>query len=196
MLIASKRLFVLLFAILPLHAQSANTPTATSIGTGVVIAVTTDRSLYKPNEPIKIRAAILNGGSQPFYVIPTARFGYYGEGVFRPELRDTHGREILESYRVGGHSFVPENADFVEYVQQYWILLQPGCFYGVADKRFSGIKLSPGTYTLRVVYENSLIPWITRGWTNDRLDASTKKLNHPAITGKFISQTVTFRVVQ
>lgn len=152
--------------------------------------------MYKPNEPIEVRAAIFNAGSKPFYVIPNARFGYYGEGVFWPQLKDKNGKEISEGFRVGGHGIAPENADFAESVEQHWILLWPGQFYGVAEKRFWGAKLPPGTYTLRVKYTNSLMPWILRGWDTDRLDASAKKLKYPAITGNFISQAATFRVVR
>ena len=191
-----KLLYVVSVAILFLSAQSAPSESAASEIPGVLVTVATDKDVYKPNEPIEIRATILNGGSQPFYVFPAAGFGYHGEGVFWPELSDKNGKEILEVYRIGGHTGVPGNADFAEYVEQHWVLLLPGNFYGVSEKRFVGVKLLPGTYTLRVTYRNSLVPWIFQGWTTERLDASAKKLKYPAVSGDLPSQTATFRVVQ
>jgi hypothetical protein len=191
-----KLLFMLLAAPLLLSPQSPPFQPDASKDLGVTITLATDKGVYKPNEPIEVRAAILNGGSQPFYVFPTAMFASHGEGAFWPQLRDKNGKEISEGYRVGGHSIAPEGADFAEYVQQHWVLLRPGQFYGVAEKRFFGVKLHPGTYTLSVTYSNSLMPWVFRGWTAERLEASAKKLKYPAVVGSFVSQTVTFRVVQ
>ena len=192
----SRFLYVLSVAILFLSPQSVPAESDASEIPGVLVTVATDKDVYKPNEPIEIRATIINAGSEPFYVFPGASFGYHGEGVFWPELRDKNGKEILEIYRIGGHTGAPANADFAEYVEQHWLLLRPGRFYGVAEKRFVGVKLLPGTYTLRVTYRNSLVPWIFQGWTPERLDASAKKLKYPAVSGDLPSQTATFRVVQ
>ena len=187
---------VVLAASFLLSAQPARCQSGIPENPTVVITVATDKDVYRPNQPIEIRAAILNGGSQPFYVFPAAGFGYYGEGVFSPELKDENGKEILEAYRVGGHTGAPANANFAEYVEQHWLLLRSGCFYSTAEKRFVGVELNPGTYTLRVKYRNSLVPWVFQGWTAERLKASEKTLKYPTVSGDFVSQTATFRVVR
>jgi len=177
-------------------AQASDVPPAAEPDTQrVIISAGTDKDVYKLDELIEIRAAIHNQGTVPFYVYPSAGFGYYGEGVFVPELRNEKGKEISELFRVGGHSFVPANADFAEYVEQHWILLHPGQFYGAASKRFIGVRLHPGTYTLRVTYSNSFVPWVFRGWTAERLEASARKLKYPAVSGKIVSPAIAFRVI-
>ena len=157
--------FFLFAAGLPVGAQNSGTPAAD--GAVVAITVETDKAIYKPSEGIQLSVAIHNAGKLPFYVIPSVGFGAYGEGQFWPEVKDANGKEIKEGYAIGGHSIAPDNVDFAEYVEQHWLLLQPGCFLGVTDTKLFWAGFPPGTYTLRVKYANSLMPWIFRGWTSE-----------------------------
>jgi hypothetical protein len=184
------------FCAVIVSACSAQSLPETAPSPKVDVRLSVSKSTYKTGEPIEVTALVKNVGAEPFYVWKGIVFGYYGEGIFVPRLTDSSGRDVKETFRVGGHRYECAKNDFGECVAKEWLLLAPGQFYGTTDHRFTeGLK--PGTYSLTVKYQSSVFPWLVAGQkTIKELEESSRKLKYAAILGTFQSTPVSFTVVE
>jgi hypothetical protein len=153
------------------------------------------KSTFKVGEPLEMTAIVKNEGSEPFYIWNHLFSGYYGEGILVPHLTDSAGKDVPEKFRLGSHTYQAGLMDFAEYVENRWLWLAPGQFYGVTENRFKE-RLEPGTYSLSVEYSSSVFPWLYAGKKMADVQESAKKLKHAALIGKFMSNEVTFTVVK
>jgi hypothetical protein len=160
----------------------------------VQVRLSLPKPTYKVGEPLEVTALIQNVGTEPFYVWQGIGFAYYGEGILTPHLTDSMGKDVPEVFKVGGHRGEGKS-HFAEYVEQQWLCLAPGQFYGIAEDRFSNL-LQPGRYSLVVEYSSSAFPWMLAGETINDVQESARKLKHAAVLGNFLSNEVTFAVVK
>ncbi len=183
---------VLLTLINSSASQEASEPAAQP---KVDVQVSVDKHAYKAGEPIEVTALIKNIGEAGFYVKPGIVFASHGEGIFLLHVTDAAGKDVRETYAVGGHSYVEPSTEFVRYVEKNWLYLGPDQFYGISH-RFVSPELRPGRYTVTVEYSSPLYPWIVAGQSADKIRDSAKKMKCPALLGRFRSNSVAISVVK
>ncbi len=183
---------VLLTLINSSASQEASEPAAQP---KVDVQVSVDKQAYKTGEPIEVTALIKNIDNRGFYVKPGIVFASYGEGIFLLHVTDAAGKDVPETYAVGGHSYVEPGTDFAQYVEKNWLFLAPDQFYGISH-HFVSPELRPGRYTVTVEYSSPLYPWIVAGQDADKIRESAKKLKFPALLGRFRSNSIAISVMK
>ena len=157
--------------------------------TGLQIELTTNKTAYKPDEPILVTVTLRNRGPSSFLANsrPTIVQSASG-GVITFEISDSNG-EPVEGEGILGEFLGLYEIDLYEWTRRTRRTYFPGDFVGFTRSlEEEGFTLAnPGRYRLRVLYWESDF----KGWVEDKeLEQVKKKLMFPLWSGEIASDPV------
>jgi hypothetical protein len=151
-----------------------------------VVDVSLNKTRIHPGEPVFVTFRITNCGSFPFY-IPHSIADIEWHGGFQDIVTGPRNAKVAHSVAAGDYG--PDyHPDILKEVEDSWILLQPGQFYG-GTVPLNTVPGSPGTWTI-IARRNP--PRVT-GELQEKMH---KSLKFPVLLDKVDSKPIYLEVVE
>ena len=156
-------------------------------GWGLRVEITTNKSIYAVDEPVRVTTVLRNTGNTYLYISKHFLGALGGSAGFSISVKQLTGKPSKVGCAMAGDSFrMPDSRTAEQVLNEEYLLLPPGALVGFETQYYGCVVKYPGTYQVTAVYSG-------RGLHYDKVRQIADKADQ-IVSGEFSSEPKTFRV--